>query len=234
MDSFTNVSSVDFVFQANEETTRIKYIVLFIFQIISISCYLFIFYNFATKRNRRRTIHNDSIFCLLTISFLFVVIPLSISESYLSKSYIVPGSNIFCGLWNWLQYSLDVSNLHLMAYASMERHLLIFYPAGLQGKWRRRLFHTYPLVFSIAYPTIFYFIVIFFTDCQIVYDFTQLLCTWPCYFDIWPLTIYDTFFNTLIPLFVVPVFFSCSFISCTFGKNVLCVLKYLNGKEIGR
>ena len=69
---------------------------------------------------------------------------------------------------------------------------------------------------SIAYPTIFYFITIFLVDCHPVYDFSQLLCTWPCYFDIWSLTIYDVFFNTLIPLLVIPIFSIALFV------RVLC------------
>ena len=158
MNNSINVSFPEFSFQTDEKINRIKFIVLLILQTISISCYLFIFYNFAINRNLRRSIHNNSILCLLIVSFVYTIIPLSISESYLQKSYIIPDSNIFCGIWNWFQYSLDVSNLHLMAYTSIERHLLIFYSASLRKKWIRRIFHYFPsyIVHSLSYHILFY------------------------------------------------------------------------------
>jgi hypothetical protein len=127
-------------------------------------------------------------------------------------SQVYPASDWFCTLWNWFHYSVNIINLFLMAFASIERNWLIFQPKLVKSKGGRFLFHYCPLVFCVIYPPMFYASAMFIHQCVSYYDYTQLLCKWPCYFDNQNWSNIDLFFNNYTPLFTIPIFCSTIYI----------------------
>ena len=69
-------------------------------------------------------------------------------------------------------------------------------------------FHYSPIAFCLLYPPMFYAGAIFLCPCRNTYDYTQLLCTWPCYFESKTWSNIDLFFNNYTSLFAIPVFCS--------------------------
>jgi hypothetical protein len=108
-----------------------------------------------------------------------------------------------------------------MGFASIERNWLIFHPKIVKSKGGRFLLHYCPLVFCIIYPPIFYFFAMFIHTCMSDYDYTQLLCTWPCYFFDVNWTNIDLFFNNYIPLLSIPIFCSLIYIRVFIQRRLL-------------
>jgi len=202
----TTLYGIGVIFTTSFYNNRIKFWILLSLQLVSVPCFLYIFYRFPYKKQNRQTIHHHVILLLLIISFLFVTIALSLTLAYMYRSEVYPATETFCTLWNWLHYSINIINLFLMGFASLERNWLIFYPKLVSSKGGRFLFHYCPLVFCVVYPPTFYAGVMFIYDCNDDYDYTQLLCTWPCYFYNTQLTSIDLFFNNCTPLFSIPLF----------------------------
>ena len=203
--SDTTTVQIDVVGTTINLANRIKFWILLTLQLLSITCFLYIFYQYGRQPPLRQSEHR-AIHLLLIVSFLFVTIALPLSEVFMYTSYVHPASDAFCSFWNWIHYSLNITNLFLMAFASIERNWLIFHPWLVRNKTGRILFHYCPLLFCLLYPSLFYMGVIFIYPCESFYDYTQLLCTWPCYFYNLQLADFDLFFNNYTPLVTIPLF----------------------------
>ena len=210
-----------FQYTTSFNANRIKFGVLLVLQLLSFPCFLWIFYQFARQRRLRQSVHHHVILLLLIVSFLFVTIALPLTEAYMFTSYVYPASDIFCSIWTWIHYSLNIINLFLMGFASMERNWLIFHPWLVRSKGGKMLFHYFPLLFCLLYPPVFYIGVIFIYQCKSYYDYTQLLCKWPCYFYDLNWANIDLFFNNYTPLFSIPVFCTIIYIRVFIQKRTM-------------
>ncbi len=202
----TTTISLNPQYTTSFSANHIKFVVLLVLQCLSIPCFLWIFYQFGRQHQLRQSLHNHVILLLLIVSFLFVTIALPLTQAYMYTSYVYPATDAFCSFWNWFHYSLNITNLFLMAFASIERNWLIFHPQLVRTARGKFLFHYCPLVFCLLYPLSIYFGLIFIYKCESYYDFTQLLCTWPCYFYSANWSNFDLFFNNCAPLFAIPIF----------------------------
>ena len=202
----TTTVGTAFTYTTSFQLNQIKFWILLSLQLLSIPCFLYVFYQFASKRQLRQTTHHHVILLLLIVSFIFVTMALSLTLAYLYTSQVYPSDDTFCSLWNWFHYSLNIINLFLMAFASIERNWLIFYPEIVKNIVGKIFLHYCPLAFCVIYPPMFYAGVILIYPCVNYYDYTQLLCTWPCYFYNQDLANIDLFFNNYTPLCSIPLF----------------------------
>ncbi len=96
----------------------------------------------------------------------------------------------------------------LMAWASFERHILIFHSHLFNQKWKKICFHYMPPFIFMIYMIIFYIYVIFIIQCDNYLSFNGI-CLIPCYLndptlDLWEIIFYGIF--TTISILV----FSCA------------------------
>ena len=211
-ESSNTTTTTSYTYTTSFSSNRIKFWILLVLQLLSIPCFLYVFYRYAHKKQARGTIHHHIIILLLSTSFLFVTVSLSITLAYLYTSQVNPATNTFCTLWNWFHYSINIINLFLMAFASLERNWLIFHQNIVKSAAGKFILHTCPLVFCILYPPLFYAGAMFIHQCTSYYDYTQLLCKWPCYFYNLDWSNIDLFFNNYTPLIGIPVFCSVIYI----------------------
>jgi hypothetical protein len=108
------------------DANHIKFWILIALQLLSISCFLYIFLHFVHKRQLLKSHHHHVILLLFIVSFLFVTIALLFTEAYMYLSHVYPANAIFCSFWKWIHYSLKIINLFLMVFASIEPNWLIF------------------------------------------------------------------------------------------------------------
>lgn len=202
----TITKETNFSFTTASHANDIRFGILLGLQLVSVPCFLWIFFQFCVKRELRQSHYQHVTFLLLIVSFLFVTIALPLTQAFMYRSYVYPNTDLFCSFWIWIHYSLNITNLFLMAFASIERNWLIFHPRLVQTKQGKILFHYCPLVLCALYPSLFYFGAIFIHQCQAYYDFTVLLCTWPCYFYNLTLGNFDQYFNNYTPLLAIPLF----------------------------
>lgn len=184
---------------------HLKFCILLVFQILSLPCFLYVFYQFRSQRQFRRSHHHHVILLLLIVSFLFVLIPLPFTQAFLITSYVYPSSPFFCAFWNWIHYSLNIVNVFLMAFASVERHWLIFHPRLVRSRRGKIVLHYCPLFFCLAYPTLFYFGFIFIWPCRSHYSYWYLFCGYPCYLYNTQWYNFDLFVNNYAPLVMIPL-----------------------------
>ena len=191
---------------------RVKFSVFLSLQIPSILCSLYLFAQYAIRANLRRSIHYHILVVLLCSSLVFVMIPVSASEAFFYTSTVRPASNLFCSMWIWIHYSINIGNLMLMAFACAERHWLLFRLNALETRQKRMFYHYMPMAICLLYPVLFYFVLIFLYPCTAMYDFNQLLCLLPCYFKNRLLTSTDTFLNNWAPIVAIPLLSSTVFV----------------------
>ncbi len=128
-----------------------------------------------------KVLHNHAIFLLMIISLLYITFDLPFIISYYHLHYDRFRTRSFCLWWYWLDYTLVLISLFLTATASIQRHILVFNARWLHGTRRRWILHYIPLIFCIFYPSLFYFILIFFYSCVTSFDDETLSCPFPCY-----------------------------------------------------
>ena len=89
---------------------------------------LLIFIYFGIYRHARVKDHQHSILLLLLINFFQVVtdLPMPMSFFHLNGN-VQPATSKYCTWWIWYEFSLNTTNGLLMAWISIERHLLIFH-----------------------------------------------------------------------------------------------------------
>ena len=191
---------------------RIKFGIFLGFQIPAVICSLYLLSQYAIRHNLRQSIHNHVIIVLLCSSFAFVIIPVSASEAFFFTSHVHPESILFCAIWTWIHYSINISNLILMAFACGERHWLVFRLNVINTRRNRFAYHYIPIMICLIYPWLFHFIYIFLYRCEPIYDYTQLLCLIPCYFLTMNVANLDTFLNNWVPIFAIPLFSGALFI----------------------
>jgi len=97
--------------------------------------------------------------------------------------------------------------LFIFAWATMERHILIFHDQWLSTKKKRFFIHYLPIIGIRIYFCIFYARVIFFPFCEKSYDYTKPHCAYLCAYANNVLYLWDTIVHQIIPNLLI-IFFS--------------------------
>ncbi|UJR38763.1 hypothetical protein I4U23_031428 [Adineta vaga] len=125
--------------------------------------------------------------------------------SYYYSNSIWPPTNAYCVWWTWYEFSINSMGLFLMAWISIERHLLIFHARTiLQVRWKKWLCHFLPITFCLIWAPLFFFILIVISPlCITLWDYNLFLCGFPCYYDEKVLNQFDFIFNLLLPVVII-------------------------------
>ena len=163
-------------------TTRlVKYIFLQTLQIPSVLCLIFIFYCVCRERKLRR-LHNHATLLILLTCFLILVSELPITLSFLRHGSLQPHVDQLCLFWIFLNYTLFGMNTLLMAFAGIERFVLIFYSTLITRSRRRRVwFHYVPMIFCCTTVIIWYIVLVLIYPCVNTFNVTKFLCDSACY-----------------------------------------------------
>ncbi|UJR17799.1 hypothetical protein I4U23_004698 [Adineta vaga] len=182
-----------------------KFILIFAFEIPAIVLSIILFVYFVSNRPIRSKLKNHGWFILLTINFFQLTLRMPMPMSYYYLNYIWPPTNAYCLWWTWCEYSLNIIGLFLMAWISIERHLLVFHSHTLfQLRWKKWLFHFIPIVFCLLWAPLFFFVFVVISPfCTTVWNFNLLLCGFPCYFREKILNQFDFIFNLFLPVFTI-------------------------------
>ena len=109
----------------------------------------------------------------------------------------------FSLIWLFLDWGLTTIQNILFAWATIERHLLIFHDKWFITKKSTFLLHYLPLIVILLYCTIYYCIVFFFPPCENLYvDFDVDLCLTRT--NLW--LMYETTVHIISPILVILLF----------------------------
>ncbi|CAF1620977.1 unnamed protein product [Adineta steineri] len=184
----------------------ISFWLLIIFNVPSLICSLKLLYHLINDNSLRKSLNNHVIIALLVIGLFSQLIDIPFYLNFLRIGYVWPKISLSCLLW-WFSATgiSNITNL-LMAWASIERHILVFHDRWLRTKNRRYFIHYIPLLTIILYGFIYYFIILSMFSCENMYAYTEDWCLHPCYYNNNNLALYDTIVNSIIPTPIISFF----------------------------
>lgn len=192
----------------SSEPVVYRYVKLYLFvslEVPSVMISIYILYQFCRHHQYRWRLNNHSIIGLIIISLIETTSELPIALHYLRLGNVQPMKSSFCLFWIWYNFSLQTTNLILMTWTSIERHILIFHSNWVQtsiGKWK---WHYLPLILCVTYIPMFYLSCIILYQCENHFDYSSLLCGPICFNDVKWLSTFDWATNILIPSLMIPL-----------------------------
>ncbi|CAF4873516.1 unnamed protein product [Rotaria sp. Silwood1] len=167
----------------------VRFWLLLILLIPSILFTLILLYYFIRDRSLRSPLNNHVIIVLLIVNFHGLMIGFPIQLNFLHLGHVWPQIPTTCLAWQFSDIGIFTTTGIIMAWASIERHILIFHDQWVSSRRKCFLFHYLPLVIIIVYGLIFYTYVICFPPCQQLFIYSINWCTTPCFTTIQRITI---------------------------------------------
>ncbi|CAF2878418.1 unnamed protein product [Rotaria sp. Silwood2] len=202
---------------SNEDTTvlpseiviprLIRFWIILLVYIPSVMCSLFILYNFIVHRTLRQALHNHVIGLLLFINFIVQLTSIPWTLNYYRTGNVWPQNSFFCLTWAFIDEALYIITTILFAWATIERHMLIFHDHLFSTKYKLIFFHYVPIAIILLYCISYNIIIIIFPPCENTYDYSQLACGNPlCYYEFLSAAMWDVIVNDIIPTIVIICF----------------------------
>jgi len=183
----------------------IRFWILLLCDIPSVICSFTLLIYLFGNRTARCALNNHVIIFLIIFGLCIELIDIPFYLSFIINSGIVkPSIPSICLLWWFVAFCLCNGEQILMAWASIEQHILIFNDHWIKTKRRRFLCHYFPLILILSYIFIFYIYVLFIYKCSNTYVYNLPLCNAnPCYQNDPIIGIWDLFVNNILPGFLV-------------------------------
>jgi hypothetical protein len=156
-------------------------------------------------RTLRQALNNHIIILLLCIDLFynFTDIPLFIHYFRTFQSFSsTPSFRLAWGYIDWTFYFLQ---LILFAWATIERHILIFHDQLVATRRKRLFFHYLPPIIITIYCLMYYALVFFAPQCENDFDNYVMPSFFPCAYQNNAFVTYDTVMNGILPIFIVVI-----------------------------
>lgn len=186
----------------------VQFVLLLIVEIPAIICTILIFIYFCQNFHTmiRKTLRDHGFLLLTALSFFYITLDLPFTINSFRLGEDEPRSPLFCRFWYWIDYSIVVSSAFLTATISVQRHILIFNAAYLNRTYFLLFLHYIPLILCLLYPSLFYFVLLYFYPCENYPDEYEYYCAYPCYSSNMILFNIDWVINMLVPVGGIVVF----------------------------
>ncbi|CAF2594917.1 unnamed protein product [Rotaria sp. Silwood2] len=192
------------------------------FDVFSLICTFFDLYYLLADRTLRRALNNHVLIVLLIVGLIdeSTNIPWILYNDHnrapLLKSYI------FYSFWTFINLAFNSLQVELFAWATIERHILIFHNHWVATKNKCLIFHYFPIGAIIIYYLIYYSFVFFYPFCESSFDtFLGGGFHIPCVFDHTVLGLWDLIVHQFLPTVIIVLFSIALLIRVTLQKNRL-------------
>lgn len=206
--SYRNISTKTGEFVELNISYSLQFWLLLVFTIPSFLCSLLIIYRYLFNHTKRNGLHNHSILLIIIINVLLIITDVSWMLDNLHHSgRVLSRTPEFCLIWWLFDDSLYNLQTVILAWASIERHILIFHSKYVITKRDRILYHYLPPMILMIYLFSFHISVLIFPPCKNHFDFDSVECgSNPCYLNIYALSLWDIFVNNVIPTLIIAIF----------------------------
>ena len=190
--------------------------------IVSLIAGLFDLYYLLSDTALRRGLHNHVIIVLLCIGIFYETtnIPWILYNDRNCRPMV--RSEIFYFFWTYINYSFYSLQVELFAWATIERHILIFHDHWINTERRRFFIHYLPIIVIIIYYLIYFAFVHFFPFCKSTFDpFLAGGIHIPCVFHRTTLGMWDLMFHQVVPTLVIVTFSIALIIRSVLQRNRL-------------
>ncbi|CAF1343319.1 unnamed protein product [Adineta ricciae] len=116
----------------------------------SILISIFNLYHLLKDRALRHALNNHVIICLLFFGLMEELTDIALHVQFYRTGIVLIRTPAFCLFWIIISSSLLVSIYWLMAWASIERHIFIFYPHCFATSKKLFFDHYFPLILYIC------------------------------------------------------------------------------------
>ncbi|CAF1201378.1 unnamed protein product [Rotaria sp. Silwood1] len=191
----------------------LRFWLLLLFDIPAVVCSLFLLYHLLTDRSLRQSLANHSIIALLISAFICQIIDIPLYLDFIQRGTVWTQKPIICLIWWLVDLGFYNFNSVLVAWTSIERHILIFHDQWLSTFKRRLLIHYLPMTVLVLYLIIYYILMIFFPPCQHVFVYSLPVCSsYPCHlshpiFGLWDIMVHGCLSTLLIVIFNIALIF---------------------------
>ncbi|CAF3985620.1 unnamed protein product [Rotaria sp. Silwood1] len=160
-----------------------------------------------SSQTRRQAINNHVIILLLFNNLIYELIDISLFLNYYRLDTVSPATQSLCLIWIFIDEALYSVSTITVAWASIERHILIFHNQWLSSSRRRFLIHYVPMMLLVSYIILFHFVVIVFPPCENRYDYTQEICGHQlCFHNSKLIGTWDSIAHNIIPTLTIVIF----------------------------
>ncbi|CAF2969421.1 unnamed protein product [Rotaria sp. Silwood2] len=201
MFNYSNNSLIDY----NESIpSAVKFWLYLILLIPSIICSVFVLCHLLWKRSLRHALHNRAIVIFLFICLIHEITIYPWMLHFYNMEGIWKRTTLFCTVWLFIDCGLYYTQTILFAWATIERHILIFHDKWISTKKKRLLVHYLPLLILVLYCLIYYIVVTFFPPCENIFDAYSMICIELClYASSSSLYTYDTIVHQVLPILTI-------------------------------
>jgi hypothetical protein len=183
-----------------------KFWLYLIFLIPSIACSMFVLYYLFFDRNLRYALNNHAIVVVLIIGLIAEVTIYPWMLYYYEYQGVWHRTPFFCILWAFIDWGLYYTQEVVFAWATIERHILIFHDGWVSTKKKRFFVHYLPLILITLSCLIFYIVVFFFPPCENLFSDLYMICGYICYSQIYVLTMWDSIVYQILPNLLIVLF----------------------------
>ncbi|CAF4078630.1 unnamed protein product, partial [Adineta steineri] len=178
-----------------------------IFLIPSVLCALFCLYHFLIDRVLRKALNNHVVMLILFLGVFLNLTDIVWYIDFYRTGHPLSLTEAFCMTWTYIDYAVFVSITLLIAWGSIERHILIFHQNLVSTQIKRFLVHYLPLFTLTMYPFIYYIIIYFVLPCDPWIDFTTSGCgISACAYNTAFLGMWDSIAHNIVPIFTIVIF----------------------------
>ncbi|CAF4142997.1 unnamed protein product [Rotaria sp. Silwood2] len=172
--------------------------------ILSILCCCFVLFYLLIDRTLRTELHNHVIIVLLFICLFYesICIPFIVYNYYFDTSWET--RSISYRFWSSIDIVLNRSQLIILAWATIERHILIFHGHWLLTKEKRFYIHYLPIIILIVYCLVWYCLFILFSSCfNINNQSNSNVISYLCMLNHRNIKHFDLICHQIIPSFII-------------------------------
>jgi hypothetical protein len=182
----------------------VRFWLYLLFEVPSIICSIFVLGHLLFHRALRHAIYNHIIILLLFLNLIVQLTDIPWILNYNRLDRVSPATNAFCMTWVFIDEALSITTIILFAWATIERHILIFHDQWVSTRIKRIFIHYFPIGFLSLYCFCYSLVVILFPPCENIFDYMLVVCGYPlCYYNNSLVAIWDVVVNHIIPAIVI-------------------------------
>ena len=187
----------------------LRFWLLLIFEVPAVSTSLFALTFILTNRAARSATHNHTIIVLLVLGLINQLIDVPWHLDFLQKGIVSPSTPARCLVWWFVNLGIYNTASLVLAWMSIERHILVFHNRWTTNRRKRFMIHSLPLISILIYAMAYYTWVIFYPPCRHTFVYTLVICSaTPCYLHhaflgIWDMGVHGGLSTVIIACFSV-------------------------------
>jgi hypothetical protein len=142
----SNNTSSSIIFSDSSVSWVKQFWIMLFSNILSIICCLFVVFHLLSDQTLRRALHNHVIIVVLILSLFCEWTDIPWLLIFYRWGVVWQRTLTFCLVWKYIDITIYVATSKLVAWASIERHILIFHDKWVSTKKKRVFVHYIPLV----------------------------------------------------------------------------------------